>query len=400
MTIAVTEAKHKSNVGATDANGVQCKIDGVWVHRIDLYLAHEYPHITVDQYQTEYPGAKLFSPALEAKRAEMAEPVLEVAAMAAVLDFPASVTKTFAEVFEFGEAAAAKNKRGEPIKIDILGKNSEWAHFLPDIDKNYIFDIDLTKQVMMAVSLKMPMLMWGMHGTGKTTLILQFMARTNRPAIRIQHTVSTEEAHVLGQYVVRDGSTHFQPGPLAIAMKYGLVYIADEYDFALPSVTSVYQPVLEGHALVIKDAPPEWQLIRPHPNFRFFATGNTNGGGDETGLYQGTQMQNAANYSRFGITVEVGYMDAKKEAAAVASQSGIHTEDAAKLVSFAKHVREAYARGDIGTTVSPRELINAATLGRSMGGEWKQGLSMAYMNRLNKVDKEAVQQMAQRIFSS
>lgn len=402
MTDKVTDEQHRKNMTATADNGVECKVDGVFVHRIDLYLARVFPEITVAEYQRTFPDAKLLSPAMEARKAAAPEKeLIAAAATAAVVNFPAASKKPFAEVFELGNVPAAKNKRGDDIMIEVLGPPSaEFKQYLPDVDANYLFDIDLVKQVMMATTMNLPMLLWGMHGTGKTTVVQQYMARTNRPAIRVQHTATTEEAHILGQYTVRDGSTVFEPGPLAVAMRYGLAYIADEYDFSMPSVIAVYQPVLEGQPLIIKEAPPEWRFTRPHPNFRFYATGNTNGGGDETGLYQGTQMQNAAAYSRFGITVEVQYMNKAKETGVVASQGGIHGEDAARIVDFAKLVRESYQRNDIGVTVSPRELINAAKLGRALGGEWKQGLAMAYTNRLNKVDREAVLQIAQRIFSA
>ena len=203
----------------------------------------------------------------------------------------------------------------------------------------------------------------------------------------------------MGQYVVKDGSTQFQLGPLPTAMLFGYEYCADEYDFAMPSVLSVYQPVLEGKPLVIKDAPPEFRVIRPHPNFRFVATGNTNGGGDETGLYQGTQIQNAANYSRFSIVEEVGYMEPKIEAAVVAGQSGIDRKDADKLVAFAKEVRDAFKAGRIGATISPRELISSAKLGLVRGSDWRGGLRLGFTNRLSRTDKEVVEQYAQRLFA-
>jgi cobaltochelatase CobS len=211
----------------------------------------------------------------------------------------------------------------------------------------------------------------------------------------VQHTVNTEEAHILGQYIVvtevttgSDGKEHvhsvtkFNPGPLPLAMKYGWVYCADEYDFGMPSVLAAYQPVMEGKALIIKDAPPEWRVVDPHPNFRFVATGNTNGGGDETGLYQGTQIQNAANYSRFAVTKQVGYMPPKIEAAVVAG----------------KKIRTAFSGGQISNVVSPRELINAALFGVVTGGNWREGLALAFANRLSPTDREVVDQFAQRVF--
>lgn len=390
-----------------DANtGIKCELDGVYVHAIPLYLKTVHAGVSLSDYQAKFPDAPLYSPTLlEAqarKQAGQAAPVHQMAGQVVQLQ-PRETSKpqkkSFSEVFGLGTAPAALNKKGDPIMIDVLGAaDPETQVYIPDIDAKYVFNIDLLKTVMMAFQMNLPLLLWGKHGTGKTTVAEQYAARTNRPAIRVQHTIGTEEAHVLGQWTIRNGETVFQPGPLAFAMRYGLTYIADEYDFAIPAVVSLYQPVLEGKALVIKDACPEWRIVQPHPNFRFVATGNTNGGGDETGLYQGTQIQNAANYSRFGITVEVEYMEEKLEAAVVASQGGLHIQDAIALVKVANAVRTSFGIGDISCTVSPRELINAAKLGRALGGDWRQALALAFTNRLNNEDRQAVNELIGRIF--
>lgn len=307
--------------------------------------------------------------------------------------------KPLNEVFAFGSAKAALNARGEPIMIKVLTDHDEAsASLIPDVDENYVFNIEETKNAIIAFELNIPHLRWGYHGTGKTSSFEQVCARQNRPFLRIQHTANTEEAHILGQWTAKDGSTFFQPGPLVEAMVNGWTYCADEYDFAMPNVTAVYQPVLEGKPLVVKDAPPEMRVIRPHANFRFCATGNTNGGGDETGLYQGTQMQNAANYSRFGIVEEIGYMEPKVEIMVIAGQSGIDKKDAETLVKIATEVRNAFKASRIGTTISPRELIKIGELGLVRGSDWKTAIKLGFSNRLSRVDKEVVDQLVQRIY--
>lgn len=398
----MTQAIEAKNA-ADETNGVQCKLDDQWVHSIKVHLTLKHPEVSVDEYVERFPDAPLTSPHLEAAKA--AKKDLTAGMTATVHNLKAAappprppIKKPFAEVFDLGNAPAAKNKRGDAIMISVIDKpDPEIASFVPPIDDKYVFDIDLLKAVMMGIEMNKPILLWGMHGTGKSSLAEQYCAHTNRPHLRVQHTISTEEAHILGQFILVGKETVFNPGPLAYAMRYGLVYVADEYDFALPAVTSVYQPVLEGKSLIIKEACPEWRVVHPHPNFRFIATGNTNGAGDETGLYQGTQLQNAANYSRFGITVEVKYMPEKLESAVIASQGEIHAEDATSLCKIANLVRDAFRRGDIAVTVSPRELITAAQLGRALGGEWKQALALAYTNRLNLTDRDAVMAMIQRI---
>lgn len=167
-----------------------------------------------------------------------------------------------------------------------------------------------------------------------------------RPLLRVQHTLNTEESHIVGQWTAKGGETKFELGPLALAMKHGWVYLADEYDFALPSVLSVYQPVLEGKSLVVKEADAENRIIRPHENFRFVATGNTNGSGDETGLYQGTSIQNAANYDRFEVVLQARYMAHELEARILTNQAKIPESDAKRIVEFASRVREGFEGAD------------------------------------------------------
>jgi len=268
---------------------------------------------------------------------------------------------------------------------------------VPHKDGDYIHNIDLVKIILMSIEQNMPVYLWGHSGTGKTTAFEQVMAHTNRPMIRIQHTVNTEEAHILGQTVLRGDHTPFQPGPLPMAMRFGWVYMADEYDFAVPHVLSVYQPVLEGKPLVIKEAEEEWRVVKPHPNFRFVATGNTNGAGDETGLYQGTQLQNAANYERFAVVHQVEYMDPKVETLVLQSKANLHHKDAENLVKYAGMIRDAVKRAELTAPISPRALIHAGKIGM-MRGDFQQGIAMAYTNRLSQIDREVATQLAQRVY--
>jgi cobaltochelatase CobS len=378
--------------------------DPVYVHSVPAYLDAHYHtvRLTLEEYVEAYPDAPLYSPRLQKIRQAAANNI-QSSMTAKVATFPATADRKeeFAKIFGLGDAPAGKNARGEYVRCTVLADpKPEYEDWIPVMDPDYIFPIDNLKAVMVAAELNMPMLVWGMHGTGKTTLIEGYCAGTNRPWIRVQHTVSTEEAHILGHYVVKNGGTMFEPGPLAIAMRDGLVYVADEYDFALPSVTSVYQAVLEGKPLVIKEAPPEWRIVKPHPNFRFYATGNTNGAGDETGLYTGTQIMNAANYSRFGVTIQMEYMDRAQEVAVVAGKARIHNDDATRLVQVAADIRRQFKEGDLSVTISPRELINAGKLARVFGEEpnLTKGMQLAFTNRLNDTDKQAVESYLQRHF--
>ncbi len=392
-------------VTAADASDVRiiCKIDNAKCHSISTYLKNNHPGWTLARYQAEFPGEPTMSQvAIDAVRMNRAA---KEAAAAEAASAKSNPRKSMAELFGL-PADKVKNPRGEPIMLrnfDVNSYTDEERVWLPELDPKYVFPIELAKSVIIGFELNIPIYLWGMHGTGKSTLPEQIACRTGRLQMRVQHTVNTEESHILGQMVVESNAagaavTRFALGPLPMAMLMGAVYVADEYDFALPHVTAVYQPVLEGKSLIIKEAPLEYRVIKPHPNFRFVGTGNTNGGGDDTGLYQGTQIMNAANFSRFGITEEVEYPDAKVEAAIIAGQASIKLDDAKKLVTWAVEVRKSFVARQISSTVSPRELINAARLGLTRGGDWRAGLLMAFANRLSKVDREVVNGFAQRVF--
>lgn len=413
MTSEVKEA-----VAPAATNGmIICQIDGQYTHSIQLHIKNNHADTwTLDKYKAEYPDAPLLSPYAEemlrqrlaAKKEAGVQPAAPAATQTAHLIDNSGISRVsltttsgpLHEVFELGNAPAARSSSGTPINVSIMTGHDDIAiSYLPDTDREYIFNIDLLKKVIAGFELAMPILLWGFHGTGKTTVLQQVAARTKRPFIRVQHTINMQESDVLGQWTVRDNATIFQLGPLPTAMLNGWVYCADEYDFAMPSVLSVYQPVLEGQALLIKDAPPHLRKITPHPNFRFCATGNTNGTGDETGLYQGTLVQNAANYSRFKITEEVQYMAAYIETNILESKTRISKPEAKKIVKFANDVREMFREHKISMTISPREMISAAQLGIAFGGNWELGIKLAFANRLPRVDKQVVEQYMQRIFA-
>lgn len=371
---------------------IKCMVCGKEIHSVSIHLKEEHwPEWTIERYRNEFPDTPVLSErAKEVIRRRKEE--MEKSTPAARVG---AGTNYLHDVFNLGAVPGAMNARGEPIPITVLDVNEELVP--PDVDPGYIFELESLKNCMMALELNMPLYVWGHAGTGKTTLIEQICARTNRSMLRIQHTTNTEEAHIVGQWVARGGETHFEHGPLAMAMKNGWVYLADEYDFAQPSVLAVYQPVLEGKPLVIKEADAANRIIRPHPNFRFVATGNTNGSGDETGLYQGTLVQNAANYDRFNMVIEHKYMAPVIEQKILMNQAGLSAADAEKLVGFANRVRESYSASKISAPISPRALIAIGKIGR-MRSNYVTGIQLAYSNKLSRIDQEVVSGLAQRVF--
>lgn len=394
-----------STATAATTDTITCEIDGARVHSIELHLRKNHPTWTVAQYQEKYPSAPLLSETAKrviAQKRAAAAAAAPAPAAAATPAAPAPteeasvVMRALNEAFGMPDTKATRGASGNPIQIPVCVKPA-MPEMVPDIDPNYVHDGEFIKNLLMALSLNIPSYVWGHAGTGKTTGIEQVCARIGRELLRVQHTINTEESHIVGQWVARSGETHFELGPLPMAMLNGWVYLADEYDFALPSVLSVYQSVLEGKPLVIKEADAANRIIRPHPNFRFIATGNTNGSGDETGLYQGTNIQNAANFDRFHMVLQVKYMEAAREIEVVKKQAAIDESDAKALVGFANQIRESFEAKKLSTPISPRTLIAAAMIGARKGA-YRAGIELAYANKLSAVDREVVSGVAQRIF--
>lgn len=390
--------------------GIICEICGEEVHSIQLHIKEKHHDWDIKGYQNVYPDSPLLSDLAAKKIAEKARTKEEAvaittemvtgspaAAPAPVVSIETDSHAPMHEVFGFGEMKEARNRKGGPIPITVLGSR-KFEDMIPDKDENYVLDVNLVKDVLLGLELNIPVYLWGHAGVGKTTIYEQVCHHTNRPTIRIQHTIDTESMHIVGSMLANKEGTYFEPGPLPLAMKNGWVYNADEYDYAHPSVLAVYQAVLEGKPLIIKEAPSDWRVVKPHPNFRFVASGNSNGSGDEHGLYPGVEMGNAANYSRFGITCKVNYMSKAQETEVICKQAGVAEKDARKIVEFAGSIRKAFETNKMSATVGPRELIYAAKVGLRKGS-WRAGIDLAYINRLNETDREIATGMSQRIFS-
>lgn len=396
---------------------IKCEICGAEVHIIKKHLEQVHPGVTLEQYQEKYPSSPILSQAALKMIAEQQaqQGAQKAAAPAPAPAAPAAPAKPntdyigtaafteekrfFHEVFGLGKVQAAMSSQTKgPIPMTVL-TNVGQPELIPAIDERYVFDIDELKNAMLAIEMRLNLYVYGHKGAGKTELIEQIAARTGRPLVRVQHTMNTEEAHVVGQWTVKGGETVFNLGPLPLAMMNGHIYLADEYDFALPSMTSVYQAVMEGKPLFIKDAPPELRVIKPHPNFRFVATGNTNGSGDETGLYQGTNVQNSANYDRFGMMIQKQYLPRAAEVKILMHHTRIDEEDAGRVVEFATLVRNAYRDGKISDTISPRTLISATKIAIARSS-YRQGLSLSFTNKLSAIDRKVVEDIAQRIFAN
>ena len=240
--------------------------------------------------------------------------------------------------------------------------------YTPAINPDYLFHEAGRDIVVWLMNPADPLYVFGPTGCGKTSCIKQLAARLNYPVFEVTGHGQLEFADLVGHLAVKDGSMVFEYGPLALAMRYGGMLLLNEIDITPPDVAAGLNNVLDGSPLCIAENSGE--LVVPHPMFRFAATANTNGGGDETGLYQGTQRQNIAWLDRF-MLCELRYPEPDVEKSLLSKLFPILPEElCAKLVDFAGEVREQFM-GDkegkglanaIEITLSTRTLLRWAEL--------------------------------------
>ncbi len=256
-----------------------------------------------------------------------------------------------------------------------------------------------------------PLYVYGPVGCGKSSLIRQLSARLNYPVFEINGHERMEMADLIGHLSVQEGSMRFEYGPLAKAMKMGGLFLFNEIDLCSPSTLAGLNTILDGAPLCIAENGGE--LITPHPLFRFVATANTNGSGDDTGLYQGTQRQNLAWLDRF-MLCELGYPSEEVEKDLLcAHYASLPQEIAYKMVDYAREVRKLFMgenshsnfSSQIEVTFSTRTLLRWAELTLRFQPLAHQGiqpityaLDRALGYRASRETRALLHELAQRIF--
>lgn len=406
---------------------IKCNVCGEEVHSIAKHLKDAHGEdsakpMTLSEYETQFPGADLMSPMAKQRMAEIQKKKADAEAEAAKNAPPAGATPVakegaspdtapvfFHEAFRFPSSVkSAYTKAGKGIPCTSDARTGDgYDHMVPEWNENYILNPELTKTVMMALELHTPIYLFGHSGVGKSSIFKQMCAALKRKMFRFQHTVDTEESHIVGQWVVKPhidqhgnaiSTTEFELGPLPLAMMNGWLYLADEIDRCSPTVLSAYQAILEGEPLILKNAPAHMRIIKPHPLFAFAATGNTNGTGDQTGLYQATLTQDAATIERFGVVAYVDYPPEKQEIAMIAAATGLNEADAKKIRQFADEIRVKAFPNQVSLTIGPRVAINIARIGM-MKADFIEGAMYAYCNRLPDAEKEAALGIAKRVLA-
>ena len=282
---------------------------------------------------------------------------------------------------------------------------SERDPHVPDVDQAYRFDPETTKAICAGFAHDRRVMVQGYHGTGKSTHIEQVAARLNWPLIRVNLDSHVSRIDLVGKdaIVLKDGKqiTEFREGILPWTIQRPIALVFDEYDAGRPDVMFVIQRVLEAQGkLTLLD---QNRVIRPNRFFRLFATTNTIGLGDTTGLYHGTQQINQGQMDRWSIVTTLNYLAHDVEADIVVAKCPAYAtaegrRTVAAMVRVADMTRNAFINGDISTVMSPRTVITWAQNAEIFDGDLGLAFRMTFLNKCDELERGTVAEFYQRAF--
>ncbi len=272
---------------------------------------------------------------------------------------------------------------------------------VPDRDESYVFDRDTTMAILAGFSHNRRVMIQGYHGTGKSTHIEQVASRLNWPCVRVNLDSHISRIDLIGKDTIKinkEGKQviEFHEGILPWALKNPTAIVFDEYDAGRPDVMFVIQRILEVDGkLTLLD---QNEIITPHPSFRLFATANTVGLGDTTGLYHGTQQINQGQMDRWSLVATLNYLPHEAEVDIVMSKNpGADRKIVSQMVTVAELSRTAFMNGDISTVMSPRTVI-AWAQNAAIFNEVGFSFRLTFLNKCDELERETVAEFYQRCF--
>ena len=287
------------------------------------------------------------------------------------------------------------------MEVDAFSKKNE---YVPEIDKNYKFDRDTTLAILSGFNYNKRVLIQGYHGTGKSTHIEQIAARLNWPCIRVNLDSHISRIDLIGKdaIVLKDNKqvTEFREGILPWAIQNPVALVFDEYDAGRPDVMFVIQRILESEGtftLLDKN-----KVIKQNKYFRLFATTNTIGLGDTTGLYHGTQQINQGQMDRWNIVTTLNYLTLEKEMEIIlAKNKNLNNvkgkEKVSNMIKVASLTRKGFIAGDISTVMSPRTILYWAE-NNEIFKDTGYAFRVTFLNKCDELEKNIIAEYYQRCF--
>lgn len=205
-----------------------------------------------------------------------------------------------------------------------------------------------------AWSRRLPLLLKGPTGCGKTRFIEHMAWRMGRPLVTVACNEDTTAGDLLGRWLLDAEGTRWQDGPLALAARHGAICYLDEIVETRPDALVAVHPLTDARRMLPLDRAGE--VVRAHPDFMLVASYNPGG----------TRELKSSTRQRF-CGMAFGYPEAEDEAHILMREGGADVELASALVALGRRTRRLAGHG-LEEGASTRMLVRAAQLAR-------QGLS-------------------------
>ncbi|MGV6848892.1 MAG: CbbQ/NirQ/NorQ domain-containing protein [Marinibacterium sp.] len=202
-----------------------------------------------------------------------------------------------------------------------------------------------------AYARRMPVMLKGPTGAGKSRFVEYMAWKLGRPLITVACNEDMTASDLVGRFLLDKDGTRWQDGPLATAARLGAICYLDEIVEARQDTTVVIHPLTDHRRQLPLDKKGE--LIEAHPDFQLVISYNPGYQSLMKDLKQSTKQRFAA--------LDFDYPAAETEAMIVARETGIAPETAENLVSIAQRSRNLKGHG-LDEGMSTRLLVYAGQM--------------------------------------
>jgi cobaltochelatase CobS len=370
---------------------VQCKICGCFYHRLEIHLSKKHKK-TLVEYESEFPGEPTMSKTAKRNASKSAKNRNPNKSKENSCPKEVRLNK---DAVVIGSVTLPITKNEELSDFDLLyiPKNDE--AWMPGLNEYKIME-----EIAVGVGDNDNIFVYGPHGSGKTTLIKQLGALTNTPVFIFNIIEGVTPDDFIGSPSLSsdDGGnviTKWKDGVFTRLWESGFYIVFDEITASPANLLMRLHSILDGGDFCIFE--DNGRIVKKHPRTRFFATDNTNGRGDDTGMYVGTNLLNEATLDRFGTVIEYSYTSRENEEKIIVAKGGVTYKFALNMVNVASKVREAYDKEECYCTISTRRLIDWARKTNRFR-DVRRAAEVSILNKLNKGDKKFVNDIIQRYF--
>jgi len=264
---------------------------------------------------------------------------------------------------------------------------------IPTFDDDYNFDglDEVMEEIGWSLKEGENIFLVGPPGVGKTTLIEQVASLLDWGLIQASCSANMSEKDIFGKWILTKEGMEFLPDFGLLGYRKGMIVVFNEFDALTPEVIfSMHDNLLStdsqylAFSRINQNNKPVSVKIKRNHNYRFVATANTTGRGDDLQLYHGTNIQNEATLDRMTV-IKMDYHPEPTEIKILVIRARIDEDIAKKMVRVANECRSIQDR--IGFIFSLRKLI--------LWGKWYRRIGLERATQklysgLSEVDAEQV----------